>query len=181
MITTNNEKWSNWMNSYKHFGMNMNNSLREGIKFDIIGTNYKLSNILSAIGLAQLNIVVTLLNKRIELVENYKKLLANYDKVVIPDTTKHGKHSYQSFCIFVNERDRIMKSMRDIDIEVQIGTYSLHQHNAFSKNKLVHLSEEYNNSIFAFEHCLTLPLYNELTYDSQKKIITNLMRLIENN
>ena len=56
-------------------GMNMDGSSREGIQFDIIGTNYKLSNIQSAVGLGQLNHIDKLLSKRIELANNYKNII----------------------------------------------------------------------------------------------------------
>ena len=95
MVTTNNKDWADWMNSYKHFGMNMSNSQREVVTFEMIGTNYKLSNILSAIGLAQLEKIEVLLNRRIELADNYLKLLKNIKGVSIPKTTENGIHSYQ--------------------------------------------------------------------------------------
>lgn len=66
MVTTNNKVWADWMNSYKHFGMNMDNIQREGVQFEMMGTNYKLSNLLSAIGLAQLEKIDVLLNRRRE-------------------------------------------------------------------------------------------------------------------
>jgi len=178
MITTNNEKWANWMNSYKHFGMKMDNSAREGIQFDIIGTNYKLSNILSAVGLGQLEKIDILLNKRIELVNNYFKLLKGNEKIKIPLITEFGKHSYQSFCVLREERDRVMKGMREIGIEVQIGTYSLHKHKAFKNNEYIRLYGDFKNSEYAFEHCLTLPLYHELTFEQQEYIINSLNKFL---
>ncbi|MEW6506955.1 MAG: DegT/DnrJ/EryC1/StrS aminotransferase family protein [Bacteroidota bacterium] len=178
MITTNNDARAEWMNSYKHFGMNMNNAAREGIQFDIIGTNYKLSNILSAVGLGQLGIIDKLLAKRIELAENYKKLLAHYEQVFIPRVTTNGKHSYQSFCIFIDHRDRVMNDMRKLGIEVQIGTYSLHLHNAFKENNNIKLHGSFENSLYAFNHCLALPLYHQLTFEQQKFITDKLIEVL---
>lgn len=178
MITTNNDKWAEWINSYKHFGMNMNNLSRESIQFENIGTNYKLSNVLSAIGLGQLEIVENLLSKRIELAENYKKLLTNNDKITIPSVTENGKHSYQSFCVFIHDRDRVMKEMRKLGIEVQIGTYALHLHKAFQKNNYIRLQENLENSKYSYDHYLALPLYHELTFEQQDYIISNLIKII---
>jgi dTDP-4-amino-4,6-dideoxygalactose transaminase len=178
MVTTNNKKWAEWMNAYKHFGMNLDASPREGIQFDIIGTNYKLSNVQAAIGLVQLENIDELLNRRLELAENYKKLLKPVKGVDIPVTTENGKHAYQSFCIFVNDRDRIMKTMRDKDIEVQIGTYSLHMHKAFNQNEKVALASNFKGSLYAYKHCLTLPLYHELTFEQQEFIVDELKNLI---
>lgn len=178
MITTDNEKWANWMNSYKHFGMKMNNSNREGVQFEIPGTNYKLSNVNSALGLGQLKKIDALLSKRRELAGNYITLLQNNSKIKLPKITEGGLHSYQSFCIFIDDRDRVMKAMREKGIEVQIGTYSLHEHRAFYDNKLVRLTNNYQNSLYANNHCLTLPLFNDLTFEQQEYIFTELVDLI---
>jgi len=177
MITTNNSTWADWMNSYKHFGMNMNSTAREGIQFEIIGTNYKLSNILSAIGLVQLEKIDKLLNRRLKLANKYINLLEGFDQISIPKTTHFGKHSYQSFCIFIEERDRVMKEMRDRGIEVQIGTYSLHQHKAFMNKKNICLVGNFGHSIFASQHSLALPLYHELTEKEQEYIVNNLIEV----
>jgi len=178
MITTNDDKLAEWMNSYKHFGMNMSKTIREGVQFDIIGTNYKLSNILSAVGLVQLEKIEMLLGRRRELADNYICLLSQNENVSLPETTEFGKHSYQSFCIFIRERDRVMAEMREKGIEVQIGTYSLHLHDAFKNNKLVKLFETFENSLYAFNHCLVLPLYHQLTFDEQEYIVDNLFQAI---
>lgn len=178
IITTNNDQWANWMNSYKHFGMDMSGASREGVQFDIIGTNYKLSNIQAAVGLGQLSHVKELLAKRIELANNYFQLLKDVSSVSIPESLSNGRHSYQSFCIFVDERDRIMNEMKVKGIEVQIGTYSLHMHKAFNNNTLVEVKGTMDNSKWCFEHTLTLPLFNELTLQQQEYIITELKAVI---
>ena len=174
MITTNNKEWADWMNSFKHFGMSMNNAERKGIEFEIIGTNYKLSNILAAVALGQMSHIDQLLEKRIELANNYVKLLKDNPKIIIPNTTINGKHSYQSFCIFINNRDEIMQKMREIGVEVQIGTYSLHMHNAFKNPNKIKLMGSFPNSQHVFKHCLTLPLFHELTFNQQEFIINKL-------
>ena len=53
LITTNNPEWADRMVSYKHFGMGVHQS-RLSTDFVRIGTNYKLSNILAALGLGQM-------------------------------------------------------------------------------------------------------------------------------
>lgn len=177
MITTDNDEWANWMNSYKHFGMGRSND-RESISFDIIGTNYKLSNVLSAIGLEQMKIIDNLLSRRITLAQNYDRLFQKNKSVEIPAKSGNGKHSYQSYCIFVEQRDKVLTEMRARGIEVQIGTYSLHTHPAFNNNKLVHLTGNFNNSKHVFEHCLALPLYHDLTFDNQEYIVDNLKEIL---
>jgi dTDP-4-amino-4,6-dideoxygalactose transaminase len=178
MITTENKIWADWMNSYKHFGMVMNNSDREGIVFEILGTNYKLSNVLAAIGLEQMKKIDMLLERRRELAKNYENLIRNISGIKLPQTTEKGLHSYQSYTVLIEDRDNVLKKMRDKGIEVQIGTYSLHMHPAFQNNKLVRLSGQLENSRWVYDHCLALPLFHDLSFQQQEIIIAELKNLL---
>jgi len=178
LITTNNQEWVDWMLSYKHFGMGVSDS-RLSTDFDRIGSNYKLSNILAAVGLVQMKHIDKLLNRRLELARNYIDLLQGHKNIVIPKTTAHGKHSRQSFCIYVKNRDALIKKMREIGIEVQIGTYALHKQKAFNGISNCMILGKMSGSEYAFEHCLTLPLYHELTYENQEYVIENLFEILD--
>lgn len=177
IITTNNKQLYEWMVSYKHFGMGKSTE-RHAVEFDIIGTNYKLSNILAAVGLVQMNYINELLSKRRELAKNYTELLMSTNSIAIPSVTSNGLHSYQSYCVHVSNRDEIMKQMRKEGIEVQIGTYSLHMHRAYDKNKKCRFVGCMEGSRYCFMNCLTLPLFNDLPYESQHLIVNKLRTII---
>ena len=179
IITTNNDKWAEWLNSYKHFGMDMSEQSREGVKFNIIGTNYKLTNIQASIGLVQLKHINELLSRRIELAENYRKLISQVNSIKTPFLTDNGSHSYQSFCVFIENRDSVMKKMREDGIEVQIGTYALHLHKAFQENQLVKINGGMENSKWCYEHALALPLFHDLRLDQQEIIIDKFKKYIQ--
>lgn len=178
MITTDNSAWAEWMESYKHFGMGRTAG-REDTVFVRMGTNYKLSNILAAVGLVQMKRVEELLDRRREMSENYIRLLSDRPSIEIPSTTPFGKHSRQSFCIFVEGRDDVMKEMRKQGIEVQIGTYSLHMHPGFKNGSTVEIKGEMTRSRYAFDHCLTLPLYQDLSSTQQAEVVDSLIHLLE--
>jgi dTDP-4-amino-4,6-dideoxygalactose transaminase len=178
IITTDNDQWAEWINSYKHFGMNNNSNSREAISFEIPGTNYKLTDIQSAIGLGQLEHIGMLLERRRILAKQYNSLLQNVAGIKLPLTTVGGKHSYQSYCILVSSRNRIMNELRSIGIEVQIGTYALHMHKAFQNKDYFKLQDNLKWSKYVFDHCLTLPLFHELTLEEQIFIVDNLKKLL---
>ncbi len=177
IVTTNNEKWARWMDSYKHFGMDDNQS-RVGTQFERIGTNYKLSNIQAAVGLVQMKYIRELLNRRQSIAKNYLNLLKDNNEVGFQRVNRFSIHSYQSFCIFVKDRDIVMSEMREQGVEVQIGTYSLHMHKAFNKNRNCHIAGNMKGSKYAFEHCLALPLYHDLSTDEQEYIVEKLTETI---
>ncbi len=174
MITTNNTEWAEWMLSYKNFGMGVSDS-RLCTGFERIGSNYKLSSILAAIGLVQMKHIDKLLNRRLDLAQNYIDLLKGQENIIIPETTEYGKHSRQSFCIYVANRDEVMKKMRAKGIEAQIGTYSLHAHPAFSTGKFCRIQGDMIGSRYAFKHCLTLPLYHEMSREDQCIVVEKLI------
>lgn len=176
IITTDNSKWSDWMLSYKHFGMGVHES-RLKTNFERIGTNYKLSNVLSAIGLVQMKHIDELLNRRLKLAQNYFNLLKDNEQIEIPKITHYGKHAHQSFCVYIDNRDEVIRLMRTIGIEVQIGTYSLHMHPPFTLNSYCDIKGNMAGSKYAFEHCLTLPLYHELTFDDQEYVVQQLLNI----
>lgn len=177
MVTTQNSQWAQAMHQYKHFGMGKVAGRKEMV-FQDTGSNYKMSNILAAVGLAQMEVVDDLLNERMKLAENYHQLLKGYGKIKIPETTENGIHSYQSFAVFVPERDRVMKEMREEGIEVQIGTYALHQHPAFQQRG-VRLRGQYPGSIRAWEETLVLPMYHSMTNAGQAEVVEKLTACVE--
>lgn len=178
MITTNNDQWAAWMNSYKHFGI-AQEAPREEIIFAGIGTNYKLSNILAAVGLVQMRHIDELLNRRIELAGRYKELLRGLGNIEFPQTNTAGRHSYQSCCLFIENRDSIIKQMRAEGIEVQIGTYALHRQPAFAAGPHIIHCGPFDGSRYAFAHCLTLPLYHEMTEAEQDLVVNQLMQALQ--
>lgn len=176
LIATNNRDWADWMLSYKHFGMGVADS-RLTASFDRVGTNYKLSNVLAAIGLAQMSDVHELLAERRSLAARYTKLLQDAPGVSLPVTPEGGVHSWQTYCVFVENRDAVMRAMREAGIEAQIGTYSLHMHPAFADNPLVRIRGDMAGSRHAFEHALALPLFHGMTEAEQLRVVETLAGL----
>lgn len=177
-ITTNNQEWYEWMNAYKHFGITHNPD-RQSTEFTMTGTNYKLSNILAAVGLGQLQYFDALLSKRRELADNYIRIIKKERAdLEIPVTTAKGLHSYQSFCIFTEFRDQVIQRMKEKEIETQIGTYALSLQPVFEMDPVYQLFS-FQNSRQIYSQVLTLPLYHQLTLDEQTFIIQSLKSCLQ--
>ena len=176
MITTSDKNLADWMRSYKRFGIGNLEADRSDICFVGIGTNYKLSDVLAAIGLAQMQSIDILLSDRITQAEIYKKLVSKRNKLEIQATYDGALHSYQTFIVFVENRNEVMRKMREIGIEVQIGTYAVHIHPAYSKYRRVAAdgSDFLKGSLYAYEHALALPMFFGLCESEQEYIIEKL-------
>jgi perosamine synthetase len=177
IVTTDNSRWAEALARYKHFGMGKLAERKEMV-FLSIGTNYKMSNILAAVGLAQMEIIDELLSERRQLAHKYHELLSEGRNIRLPRITPGAEHSFQSYVVFVSNRDRVIKEMLSLGIEVQIGTYALHQHPAFQGGG-AKLRGRYSGSIKAFEEALVLPLYHGMTQSEQFEVVEKLKECVE--
>lgn len=159
IITTNNKKLAQKLNSFKLFG-----KINE--KFVSVGTNYKLSDILSALGVAQIVKIEKIIQKRRYMAKIYDELISKIDFLETQKPTKNGRHVYQSYVCHVTRpklRDKLRKNLEKNNIESQIGTFALHCLPAFKKiPKKGHLT----NSELLYNNTISLPLHEELSsYD----------------
>lgn len=177
IITTDNDKWDEWVRSYSHFGMDYpNGTSRSEARFVRIGTNAKLTNLQAAVGVVQMRRIDQMLAKRIELTRKYFELLSPLDGVSFPKVTAGGEHSYQSCCVFVDEPARIIDALRSQGIEAQIGAYALHMQEVFKEH--ARIPGEPKGSRHVFDHCLALPLYQEMSEEEQEIVAARLSELV---
>lgn len=173
MITANNDEIAEKCHSFKHFGA------KDG-KFSMIGTNYKLSNILSAIGIEQMKKIEKIITERIQKAKIYDELISKI-KGIKPAYSKSGtRQTYQSYTCYVekeNYRDKIRQELANHNIESQIGTYALHLEPAYKDLNRV---GELKNSELLFENALTLPLHNQLNQEQQERVCKIIKEILEN-
>ena len=177
MIVTDNDEWARWIRSYKFFGVERSAS-RNDVQFQSLGTNSKMSDLLAAVGVCQMREVDSLLARRRALAENYRKLLSGRHALELPAVVSGGVHSYQSFCVLVENRDSALSEMRRAGIEVQIGTYSLSEQEYFKSSEKVRFIGGVESAQWAYDHCLALPLFHDMTFEMQERVSNVLLRIL---
>lgn len=173
MITTNNVLLKNKIKSFKNFGKNESSFMN-------FGTNYKLSDLQSAVGIAQLKKIEKIIKKRRKQAKIYDELLSKINLIQTQEPVKKSRHTYQSYVCKILKprlRDKLIKKLMQANIETQIGTYALHCLPAFKK-----LPKEGKlfNSKFLFENSISLPLHDELTMKDQEYIVKKIKEIIGN-
>lgn len=133
-------------------------------QYEAAGFNYRLSDILSAMGVAQMEKLPWLIERKRELAASLSGRLKNIAGVRIPLEPKWGGHIYQSYVILVDEgfdRDRIVEGMKARGIETTLGTYALHDQ-PFFQREFGYQTSQLPNSHAAFRRTITLPLYPQM-------------------
>jgi perosamine synthetase len=119
------------------------------------GLNYRLSDLLCAIGITQLRRLDELLAARARLAEAYAERL---DGVVqTPSADPGDVHGWQAYVVMLDRRDEALAALREAEIEAQIGTYALHRLSAYRDQG------SFPGADRCFERALALPFHTRLT------------------
>ena len=89
------------------------------------GLNYRLSDILCAVGIPQLGASTSCSPRARAIADGYTERLAHLP-VLLPRADDGDVHGWQAYVLQVDDRDRVLAALRAQGIEAQIGTYALH-------------------------------------------------------
>jgi perosamine synthetase len=118
-------------------------------------TNYRLADILCAVGIPQLRRLDALLAERTRIAAGYTERLR--DLVDVPRADEGDVHGWQAYVIRLDRKAEALETLRAEGIEVQIGTYALHHLSAYRDQG------PFAGADAAFGRALALPLHGRLT------------------
>jgi perosamine synthetase len=150
-VTTRDDDVADAVRSLRHHGIAPRG------EFDIVrpGLNYRLSDLLCAVGIPQVRRLPELLAARTRLAAAYSERLAG-----IVDTPAAGggdTHGWQAYVVQLDRRDEALAALRSEGIEAQIGTYALHLLAAYRDQG------DYPGARRCYERALALPFHSRLT------------------
>lgn len=135
--------------------------------FEAAGFNYRLSDILAAVGIAQLRKLDWLLSRRRHIADAYRRLLLDHGELTLPAEPAWGRHTYQSFVVLLDsslDRDSVIRALADWGVETTIGTYSLHREPYF-RHAFGYTPGQIATSSTVYHRALTLPLFAGMADD----------------
>jgi perosamine synthetase len=137
------------------------------------GLNYRLSDILCAVGLPQLRRLAELHESRARVAEEYEQRLRGLP-VLAPRADPGDVHGWQAYVVQVDGRDDVLAGLRAQGIEAQIGTYAVHRLGAY------HDQGAFPGADRAFERALALPFHSRLTEPDLDRVVEALDKLVSN-
>ena len=126
------------------------------------GPNYRLADILCAVGIPQLRRLDELLAARTRIAAAYTERLAGV--VATPSADEGDVHGWQAYVVQLDRRDEALRSLREQGIEAQIGTYALHRLAAYRDQG------PFPGADAAYERALALPFHTRLTDDELDRV-----------
>lgn len=134
-----------------------------------LGYNYRMSDILAALGTSQLKVADEGLKRRKQIARKYDEAFAKYtDKIVIPKY-KEG-HAFHLYVIQTEDRLGLYNHLRKHNIFAQVHYIPVHTLPYYQslgyKEGSMPVAESYYNK------CLSLPMYSSLKPEEQNYVIS---------
>ncbi|WBW96608.1 DegT/DnrJ/EryC1/StrS family aminotransferase [Oceanirhabdus sp. W0125-5] len=178
MIVTNNNELAEKIRSLRNHGI----SYKDGkVQFAFAGFNYRMTDIQGAIGVVQMRKLERLIKRRVELANEYNKLLRDAEDILLPVEKVESRHVYQTYHIMVNERinrNHLIIKLKENGIETNLGAYAIHNQKYY-KEKYQCDDIEFRNSNLAYNQGLALPLYYGLDDENIRIIVKQILQLME--
>ncbi|KKP43500.1 MAG: hypothetical protein UR31_C0004G0006 [Parcubacteria group bacterium GW2011_GWA2_33_14] len=174
MVVTNNDELAKKVALLKNQGMDTNKRYWH----PVLGYNYRLTNVQSAIGLAQLENIGKFILKRRRIAKMYSRYLKNIEGITLSLEKDYTFHSYWMYCILIEkeygvDRDRLMSLLEKQGIQTRPFFYPIHTMPAYQA--LHHYGLDVSEEIS--RKGISLPTFYDLSEDQVKYIAHQLVRL----
>ena len=158
-VTTAIGEYASAVRRLRHHGI-----VSEG-SFDIPepGLNYRLADVLCALGITQLQRLDQLLRERERVAGLYAERLEHL--VPTPAAAEGDRHGWQAYVVLLDRRDEALAALRAQGIEAQIGTWALHRLSAYRDRGSFPAADR------AFERALALPFSTSMTDSEVDRVV----------
>ena len=165
-VTTDEAELAEAVRRFRHHGITADGA----VDIEQPGPNYRLPDVLCALGIPQLERLEALLAARERVAGWYTERLEHL--VATPCAGEGDRHGWQAYVVRLDRRDEAMAGLRAEGIETQIGTYALHRLSAYRDRG------SFPGAVAAFERALALPFASTMTEEQVDRVATALARYV---
>lgn len=173
MITTNDERLYNSLLKLRTHGITKNPDLMHEnhggwyMEMQELGYNYRIPDMLCALGISQLERADAGLQRRKEIAKRYDRAFAQNTNIILPKYNEG--HAFHLYVIQIEDRLSLYNYLRENNIYAQVHYIPVHTMPYYKKLG-------FNKGDFPFAEayyskCLSLPMYPTLTTDEQQHVI----------
>jgi perosamine synthetase len=171
MAVTNDKKTADRIRHLSVFGMEAAWDREKGAKhlvqkFTDMGFNYKMSDILAAVGVVQMKRLEGIIRRKQKLAKHWDTRIEEIDLIEKPFVAKKVRHVYQSYVALIDKkinRNRLISNLKAKGVQTQIGTYASHIQPVYKSKDRCPVSQD------LYRRALALPMYYSLTLEEIDK------------
>ncbi len=143
-----------------------------------IGYNYRLTNIQAAIGVAQLENIQKIINRKIEISRIYNKYFKKAEAIITPPNNRWSKNVYWMYSMLIDtkktriSRDNLLEKLSENNIDCRPFFYPIHEMPPYNNGLKL------KNVQYLSKSGINLPSYYSLTDHDISKIIDLILKLV---
>jgi perosamine synthetase len=186
MVTTNDDDLATHMDRLRNHGASISEEQRHhGPKpyilsaFEMVGYNYRMTDIQGAIGIVQLKKLDLFIDERQQWAEYYMENLKTIPWLKMPIVPEGYKHGWQSFVTFVDEakapmkRNDIMEILQQQGISTRPGTHAVHMLDVYAKMYNIN-PQDFPGAFAADQYSMSIPMHNKMVKEDFDYVISAL-------
>lgn len=186
MLTTNDDVIAARLDKLRNHGASISEEQRHhGPKpyilpaFEMVGYNYRMTDIQGAVGLVQLKKLNAFIEERDKWAMYYQDALKDIKWLRTPSVPPGYKHGWQSYVTFIDEsvspmkRNDIMEYLQSAGIATRPGTHAVHMLDVY-KNTFGIKPLDYPGAFAADQYSMSIPLHNRMSNDDYEYIVYHL-------
>lgn len=189
MVTTQDDNLANIANILRNHGASISEEQRHlGMKpynlpeFNMLGFNYRMTDIQGSIGLAQLSKLDSLINERDYWANYYIDQLKDIAWLNMPKTPKNGRHAWQAFVVYVKpdqspfSRNQIMEKLQENSISTRPGTHAVHMLNYY-RTRFNIRPDNFPGAKNCDQNTMAIPLHSHLKKNDYEYIVDSIRNI----
>lgn len=144
--------------------------------FNLLGFNYRMTDLQGAVGLVQLTKLDGFINERAKWAAFYKEQLADIDWLHLPEEPVDGRHAWQAFVTYVDPntapkpRNEIMETLQQLGIATRPGTHAVHML-SYYQERYGFKADDYSGAKDCDVNTMAIPLHNRMSEEDYSYIV----------
>lgn len=177
MVTTNDDKLAERVKMLRNHGASVSEEERHrGPRpyllpdFDLLGFNYRMTDLQGAVGLVQLGKLDKFVDERARMAARYRHELTDLRWLRLPEEPANGRHAWQAFVTYVDPktaprpRNEMMESLQQRGISTRPGTHAVHMLGYYRKQYGLQ-PDSFPGARDCDRHSMAIPLHNRMCDD----------------
>jgi perosamine synthetase len=189
MVTTNDDKLAEVANMLRNHGASVSEEQRHKgprpyllPEFNLLGYNYRMTDLQGAVGLAQLRKLDQFIAEREQWAHYYCEQLSDLPWLRMPALPTDGRHAWQAFVTYVDPdlapmpRNEMMERLQATGIATRPGTHAVHML-GYYRDKFRFLAEDFPGARDCDLNTMAIPLHNRMTEEDYRYIVASIKEL----
>jgi perosamine synthetase len=187
MLTTASPEWDRRFRLLRQHGMSVSDTVRHRAtaviveSYDLLGYNYRLTDLQAAVGRAQLQRLPDLIAERRACAARYRTLLAEVPGIGAPHEPAWARSNWQSFAVRLPEtcdQRTVMQFMLDHGVATRRGVMCAHRQPPYAADHAAAPAMGLRHSEAAEDGVILLPLFPGMTPADQERVVATMAQAI---